>query len=126
MAHARILNWTTAPIALLSGGETSVKVTNGGQGGRNLEFLLWLLVMTENRNFWALAADSDGIDGNSGAAGAIITPDSRERARNLGLDPAKFLNHHDSKNFFASLGDLIFTGPTQNNLNDFRLIISVS
>lgn len=125
-AHGRLLSWTTAPMALLSGGEASVAVTGAGQGGRNLEFLLWLLLMTEKPNFWALAADSDGIDGNSGVAGAIITPDSRERARWLGLDPQEFLRRHDSKSFFASLGDLVVTGPTQNNLNDFRLVINVS
>lgn len=117
----------TGPMLLLSGGETTVTLTPGqkpGKGGRNTEFLLSLAIGLDGaRNIFALAGDSDGIDGSEDAAGAIITPDTLTRARALGLDPETMLNGHDSYSFFAALGNLVLTGPTLTNVNDIRAIL---
>ncbi len=110
------------PFFLLSGGEASVTVRGGGRGGRNLEFLLALLWALGPRGVWGLAADSDGIDGSTDAAGAVLTPESFHRALSLGLDPQDFLERNDAYTFFRELGDLLVTGPTGNNLNDFRVL----
>ncbi|MFC5846876.1 glycerate kinase type-2 family protein [Deinococcus petrolearius] len=110
------------PLALLSGGEATVTVRGGGRGGRNQEFALWLLRALGERGVYALSAGSDGIDGNSGAAGAFLTPDSHARARAAGLDPAGFLARNDSGSFFAALGDALLTGPSGHNLNDYRVV----
>ena len=115
------------PCVLLSGGETTVtvKAEQPGRGGRNTEFLLALAETLDGQaGIWALAADTDGEDGsNLGAAGAIIGPDTLNRARDAGIDPAQALANHDSGSLFASLGDLIVTGPTFTNVNDFRAIL---
>ncbi|HQT47517.1 MAG TPA: DUF4147 domain-containing protein [Acidocella sp.] len=114
------------PLLLLSGGETTVTIgeEKPGRGGRNTEFLLSLAVALDGaKNIFAIAGDSDGIDGTEDAAGAIVTPDTLVRARALGLDPAKMLNAHDSYSFFAALGDLVVTGPTLTNVNDIRAIL---
>jgi hydroxypyruvate reductase len=111
---------------LLSGGETTVTIGTAkpGRGGRNMEFLLSLaLSLNGAPHIWALAADSDGIDGTDNAAGAVIGPDTLARANALGLDGAKFLAAHDSYSLFASLGDLVITGPTLTNVNDIRAIL---
>lgn len=117
------------PVVLLSGGETTVTVTcpKPGRGGRNTEFLLALTLALEGRaGVWALAADTDGEDGeNLGAAGALAGPDSLQRARAAGLDAQASLATHDSGSFFAALGDLVVTGPTLTNVNDFRAILIV-
>jgi glycerate 2-kinase len=117
----------SGPCVLLSGGETTVTVGKGkaGRGGRNTEFLLALINALDGRQgVWALAADTDGEDGsNLGAAGAIAGPDTLNRARDAGLDVAAALTGHDSGSFFASLDDLIVTGPTLTNVNDFRAIL---
>lgn len=116
----------TGPRLLLSGGETTVTIgtTRLGRGGRNTEYLLSLaLTLNGAPNIWALAADSDGIDGTDDAAGAVIRPDTLARARALGLDAAHFLAAHDSYSFFAALGDLVITGPTLTNVNDIRAIL---
>jgi len=113
------------PILLLSGGETTVTIgaQPAGRGGRNLEFLLSLaLALDGQRGIYALAADSDGIDGTSDAAGALITPDTLARARQKNLDAAAMLARHDSFGFFQALGDLVITGPTLTNVNDIRAI----
>lgn len=112
--------------ALLSGGETTVRVGNAGVrniglGGRNLEFALQLVI--ENAGLYALSADSDGIDGSSFAAGAIVTPDSYERALALHLEPLEYQRRNDAHGFFAALGDLVMTGPTGTNVNDLRVIL---
>jgi len=117
---------STGPKLLLSGGETTVTIgaTKPGRGGRNTEFLLSLaLTLNGANNIWALAADSDGIDGTEDAAGAIIGPDTLARARAQGLDAARFLAAHDSYSFFAAIGDLMITGPTFTNVNDIRAIL---
>jgi len=105
------------PLFLLSGGEAQVRVLGKGRGGRNLEFLLALYAHLE-APLYALAADSDGLDGSSGAAGALLTPAVWEK----GLDPRPFLEENDSLGFFQEAGTLLETGPTGTNLNDFRLL----
>jgi glycerate 2-kinase len=111
------------PVILLSGGEATVIVKGHGKGGRNQEFALWLLNFLRDAKVWALSAGSDGIDGNSMAAGAFITPDSWQRTKAKGLDITKFLENNDSNSFFKELGDTLETGATQHNLNDFRAIV---
>lgn len=112
------------PVVLLSGGETSVTVRGKGKGGRNLEFLLALgLALDGLSGVHALAADSDGIDGQSEAAGAWLTPDSLARATALGLSARACLDMNDADGFFSTLGSRILTGPTRTNVNDFRAIL---
>ena len=106
------------PSPTLSGGEAQVRVVGRGRGGRNLEFLLALYAHLKTP-LYALAADSDGLDGNSGAAGALLTPAVWEK----GLDPRPFLEENDSLGFFQEAGTLLKTGPTGTNLNDFRLLL---
>ena len=113
-----------APCILLSGGETTVTVRGKGSGGRNLEFLLALGLALEGApGIHALSCDTDGIDGDTSAAGALLRPDSMPRARALGLDPAACLADNDAYRVFDVLGDLIVTGPTLTNVNDFRAIL---
>jgi hydroxypyruvate reductase len=113
-----------APCVLLSGGETTVSVRGNGRGGRNAEFLLALaLALDQAPGVYALAADTDGIDGSESNAGGIVAPDSLARARALGLDPRALLQDNDAYTFFAALEDLVVTGPTFTNVNDFRAIL---
>jgi hydroxypyruvate reductase len=115
------------PKVLLSGGETTVTLegARAGAGGRNTEFMLSLvLALAEAPNVWGLAADTDGEDGASGgAAGAVAGPRTLSRARDVGLDPVESLQAHDSGSFFRGLDDLLITGPTRTNVNDFRAIL---
>ena len=112
------------PCVLLSGGETTVSVRGSGRGGRNTEYLLGLaLALGGAPGVWSLAADTDGIDGTENNAGAIATPDTLARAAARGLDPAALLAANDTYGFFAALGDLVVTGPTRTNVNDFRAIL---
>lgn len=112
------------PVALLSGGETTVTVRGQGRGGRNAEFQLALaLALNGLGGVHALAADTDGIDGSEDNAGAIITPDTLARARSLGADAAAHLADNDAYGYFEALGDLVMTGPTRTNVNDFRAIL---
>jgi hydroxypyruvate reductase len=111
------------PMVLLSGGEASVTVRGSGQGGRNQEFLAWLAFYLRQEGLWALAADSDGIDGNSKAAGAILRPDSWNQAHQRGLDLKALLQENNAYGFFQALGDLLITGETAHNLNDFRVLV---
>jgi hydroxypyruvate reductase len=113
-----------SPCVLLSGGETTVTVSGPGRGGRNTEFVLALMLALDgDRRIWALAADTDGIDGMEDNAGAVAGPDTLVRARALGLDARKSLDNNDSYSFFAALGDLVVTGPTRTNVNDFRAVL---
>lgn len=115
--------WPT-PVVLLSGGETSVTVRGQGRGGRNAEFLLALAVALNGlAGVHALAADTDGIDGTQDNAGAVIAPDTLTRAASLGIEARQHLFEHDSYGFFARLDDLLLTGPTRTNVNDFRAIL---
>ncbi|HSD99852.1 MAG TPA: glycerate kinase [Burkholderiales bacterium] len=112
------------PVALISGGETTVTVRGRGRGGRNAEFLLALAVdLNGAENVHALACDTDGIDGSEDNAGAILAPDSLKRARQKQLDAARLLDDNDGYGFFSALGDLVVTGPTRTNVNDFRAIL---
>ena len=118
------------PCLILSGGESAVTIPPGaahGQGGRNTEFLLAFARALEaaggDRAIWALAADTDGIDGVSDAAGALLAPDSLARLRAVGADPGALLAGHDSYRAFDLVGDLLRTGPTGTNVNDFRAIL---
>ena len=114
------------PCVLLSGGETTVELPPGhkGKGGRNTEFLLSLATALQSApTIWAIAGDTDGIDGNQDAAGAIITPDTLARAHAAGLNPAALLAAHESYALFHTLNDLVITGPTLTNVNDFRAIL---
>lgn len=111
------------PVVLLSGGEAGVTVRGSGRGGRNQEFLAWLGFYLGQAGLWALAADSDGIDGNTQAAGAIWQPDTWQRARGQGLDLKAQLQQNDSHGFFAAMNDLLVTGETANNLNDLRVLV---
>ncbi|MBB3190452.1 glycerate kinase type-2 family protein [Halomonas cerina] len=114
----------TRPMLLLSGGETSVTVRGDGRGGRNVEFLLGLFTALEGaEGIHALAIDTDGIDGSEDNAGAIFGPGCWARMRELGLDPDDFLARNDAYTFFDALDDLIVTGPTRTNVNDFRAIL---
>jgi glycerate 2-kinase len=107
-----------APVALISGGECTVTIAGeGGRGGRCAEFLLSLGI--ETGGVWAIAADTDGIDGSEDNAGAILAPDSMQRGR----DAKALLARHDSYGFFSALGDLVVTGPTRTNVNDYRAIV---
>lgn len=109
------------PCVILSGGETTVTLRGQGRGGRSAEFLL-ALAAAFDVPAWALACDTDGIDGTEDNAGAWFGPDVRERCAALGLNPADYLNRNDAYGFFSSLGTLIHTGPTRTNVNDFRAI----
>lgn len=113
-----------APCVLLSGGETTVTLRGSGRGGRNAEFLLALAVALKGQErVWALACDTDGIDGVEDNAGAILRPDSWARAVAAGLDLPALLDNNDSYGAFQALGDLIVTGPTRTNVNDFRAVL---
>ncbi len=114
-----------APCVLLSGGETTVTLRgSGGRGGRNSEFLLGLALQLQGLpGVWAIAGDTDGIDGSEDNAGAVVTPDSLERARRLGHKAADHLSANDAYGFFAALDDLVVTGPTLTNVNDFRAVL---
>ena len=108
------------PVALISGGECTVTLkAEGGHGGRCSEFLLSLGI--ETGGVWAIAADTDGIDGSEDNAGAVLTPDSMRR----GSDARGKLARNDSYGFFSALGDLVMTGPTLTNVNDYRAIVVI-
>lgn len=114
------------PAVLLSGGETTVTIGKGpaGKGGRNTEFLLSLALTLKGADeIWAIAGDSDGIDGVEDAAGAVVTPDTLARMREAGVDPRQSLVSHDSYTAFKAAGDLVVTGPTLTNVNDIRAIL---
>jgi hydroxypyruvate reductase len=113
-----------APAVLLSGGETTVTVRGKGRGGRNVEFLAGLALGLHGAGgIHALAADTDGIDGSEDNAGAFLTPDTLARAGAAGLDAPALLADNDCYSLFAALGDLVVTGPTLTNVNDFRAIL---
>jgi hydroxypyruvate reductase len=113
------------PCVILSGGETTVTVrARGGRGGRATEFLLGCAIALQGEpGVHVLAADTDGIDGIEDNAGAFVTPDTLARAAAAGLKPAEMLDRHDAYRFFGGLGDLVVTGPTFTNVNDFRALL---
>lgn len=112
------------PCVILSGGETTVNVRGGGRGGRNGEYALALAIALDGRpHIHALACDTDGIDGNGDNAGCFVSPDSLPRAKAAGADARIMLERNDSYEFFSTALDLISTGPTRTNVNDFRAIL---
>jgi len=113
-----------APCVLLSGGESTVTVRGNGRGGRNVEFLLSLAIALRGEpGVHAIAGDTDGVDGLEEIAGALVGPDTLQRAWSLGIRPADALSDNDGHGFFEALGDSIVTGPTLTNVNDFRAIL---
>jgi len=113
-----------APCVLLSGGETTVTVRGKGRGGRNVEFLLALAIALDSEpGVFAVAGDTDGVDGQEEIAGAFVTPDSLKRAWAKGIRPRDSLADNDGHGFFEALGDSLVTGPTLTNVNDFRAIL---
>jgi hydroxypyruvate reductase len=113
-----------APCVLLSGGETTVTVRGKGRGGRNVEFLLSLgIALNGEPGIYALAGDTDGVDGQEEIAGALLRPDTLARAWAQGLKPRERLDDNDGHGFFEALNDAVVTGPTLTNVNDFRAIV---
>ena len=112
------------PCVLISGGETTVTVRGKGRGGRNAEFLLsFAIAMKGLENVYAIACDTDGIDGSEDNAGAIYAPDSLVRAEKQGMRALAMLDNNDGYGFFSALGDLLVTEPTRTNVNDFRAVL---
>lgn len=113
-----------SPCVLLSGGETTVTIKGNGRGGRNVEFLLSLaLALQGSENIYAVAGDTDGVDGQEDIAGAFLYPDTLDRARELGMQARDYLDNNDAHHFFERLGNSLITGPTLTNVNDFRAIL---
>jgi glycerate 2-kinase len=118
------LETQSAPACLISGGEVTVKVTNGGIGGRNQQFALACAARIAGENIVVLSAGTDGIDGNSPAAGAVVDGMTMERTQSKGLDIRMALEKFDAYPLFRALGDSIETGPTGNNLRDLRILLA--
>jgi glycerate 2-kinase len=113
-----------APCILLSGGETTVSVRGTGRGGRNVEFLLSLGIALQGEDgVYAIACDTDGVDGQEEIAGAFLAPDTLDRAWQSGVNPRTSLDDNDGHGFFSALGDSVICGPTLTNVNDFRAIL---
>lgn len=112
------------PCVLISGGETTITLKGKGKGGRNTEFLLALAIALDGLpDIYALAGDTDGVDGSEDNAGALIYPDTLKRAEEAGLNPKAMLADNDPYTFFKGIGDLLETGPTMTNVNDLRAIL---
>jgi len=124
LAKLRKLRKQFSPVCLISGGEVTVKVTNGGIGGRNQQFALACADKIAGENITVLSAGTDGIDGNSVAAGAVVDGSTVERSRSRGLDYTAALGKFNAYPFFSALGDAIETGPTGNNLRDLRILLA--
>jgi glycerate 2-kinase len=121
LVHGQPFN---TPCVLLSGGETTVTIKGSGRGGRNVEFLLALAVaLADTPGVYAMAGDTDGVDGAEEIAGAILSPDTLARAWSQGMNPRAYLDNNDAHSFFQKLGDSVITGPTLTNVNDFRAIL---
>jgi glycerate 2-kinase len=124
LAKLRELCKQSSPVCLISGGEVTVKVTNGGVGGRNQQFALACAEKIAGESITVLSAGTDGVDGNSTAAGAIVDGSTFERARTRGLDAHAALAKFDAYPFFSALGETVETGPTGNNLRDIRILLA--
>ena len=122
--RVRELRMQFSPVCLISGGEVTVKVTNGGVGGRNQQFALACAEKIAGENITVLSAGTDGVDGNSPAAGAVVDGSTLERARLRGIDGRTALYKFDAYSFFSMLGDAIEIGPTGNNLRDLRILLA--
>jgi hydroxypyruvate reductase len=120
----RVLARNEAPVCLLAGGETTVRVTGSGKGGRNQEFALVVAQTLQHNTRWALlSAGTDGIDGPTDAAGAFVDGHSINRAKGKGFDPQETLRTNDSYTFFATLGDLFCPGQTGTNVMDIKIAL---
>jgi glycerate 2-kinase len=124
LGRIRELRGKNERVCLLSGGEVTVSVRNGGAGGRNQQFALYCATRIAGENICVLSAGSDGIDGNSPADGAIADGKTIEEARMRGLDPEAHLRKFDAYPLFEALADAIVTGPTGNNLRDLRIMLA--
>jgi glycerate 2-kinase len=124
LQQVRELRKQSSPVCLISGGEVTVKVTNGGVGGRNQQFALACAEKIAGENITVLSGGTDGVDGNSPAAGAVADGSTVERARERGLDVCAALEKFDAYPLFSALGDTIETGPTGNNLRDLRILLA--
>lgn len=124
LSRVRELQKHSERACLISGGEVTVKVTNGGTGGRNQQFALACAPKISNENLTVLSAGTDGIDGNSSSAGAIVDGTTLDRAQARGLNPEAHLAGFNAYPFFDALGDAIMTGPTGNNLRDLRILLA--
>ncbi len=124
LAKVRELRKHCSPVCLISGGEVTVKVRNGGVGGRNQQFALACAEKISGENITVLSAGTDGVDGNSPAAGALVDGSTIDRARSRGLDINAALRKFDAYPLFNALGDSIETGPTGNNLRDLRILLA--
>jgi len=122
--RARELRQQFSPVCLISGGEVTVKVTNAGTGGRNQQFALSCAEKIAGESITVLSAGTDGVDGNSPAAGAVVDGSTLERARSRGFDVREALAKFDAYPLFSALGDTIETGPTGNNLRDLRILLA--
>jgi hydroxypyruvate reductase len=124
LGRVRELRKQFSPVCLISGGEVTVKVTNGGVGGRNQQFALTCAARIAGENITVLSAGTDGVDGNSPAAGAVVDGSTTGRAQSQGADPRAALARFDAYPFFKALGDAIEIGPTGNNLRDLRILLA--
>ena len=124
LGQVRELRKHSERVCLISGGEVTVKVTSGGIGGRNQQFALACAQKIAGENLTVLSAGTDGIDGNSAAAGAVVDGTTLQRAQARGLDAETHLANFDAYPFFDALGDTIMTGPTGNNLRDLRILLA--
>lgn len=124
LKRLRELRKESERVCLISGGEVTVKVTNGGVGGRNQQFALACALKIAGENVTVLSAGTDGVDGNSPAAGAVADGNTIMRAQLNGLDASVALDKFDAYPFFSGLGDAIETGPTGNNLRDLRILLA--
>jgi hydroxypyruvate reductase len=124
LERVRDLRKKVSRVCLISGGEVTVKVTNGGTGGRNQQFALACAQKIVGENITLLSAGTDGIDGNSPAAGAVVDATTVQRAKGAGFDPATALGTFNAYPLFDALGDAIVTGPTGNNVRDLRILLA--
>ena len=124
LQRVRELRKQFSPVCLISGGEVTVKVTDGGVGGRNQQFALACAEKIAAENITVLSAGTDGVDGNSPAAGAVVDGSTVERAQKMGLDLRKSLKEFDAYPLLRAIGDTIETGPTGNNLRDLRILLA--
>jgi glycerate 2-kinase len=124
LKRLRELRKESERVCLISGGEVTVKVTNGGVGGRNQQFALACAAKIAGKNITVLSAGTDGVDGNSPAAGAVVDGSTVERAQSQGLDPRGALERFGAYPFFSALGDAVETGPTGNNVRDLRILLA--
>jgi glycerate 2-kinase len=121
----KTLSLLPRPLALISGGETTVKVTGEGKGGPNTQFVLQSAICLNGlKDIYVMAYDTDGIDGSENNGGAIYDPETLKRAEKQNLNPHEHLENNDSYSFFKTLDDLIITGPTHTNINDYRVILA--